>query len=400
MRGVERLGRRLQAHGDGVPVLVFRLPALERTAWRNGLRAARALERRARLAFGTAAARVLRAQDAIGHDRGSDVFVAALLAPTREGTGALVAVDVHGALARIATTLESLTRLDVDAGWTRLAPGEAGLESAIARALLRGAQERERYAFFSALGHELRTPLASIRGYLETLLADDVDAATRRRFVGIAHTEAVRLGRLVDGMFELSLLDLAATFPLHASGALETALDGTADACASVAAARGVTLRIAAIPPTPVGIDGDRLMLVLINLVDNAIKHGRPGGCVEVSAALDHPRAVTIAVDDDGPGIALGDRERLFALGKRGATTAAGSGIGLALVRMILERVGGRVEAGDAPGGGARFSVTIPRRSCVGMGRMGQVVVERSGRASRSKRGDRFSEREFSAKRT
>jgi signal transduction histidine kinase len=362
LRGVERLSRRLRACPDGVPILVFRLPALERTAWRAGLRAARTLERRARRAFGVAAARVLRAQDAIGHDRGSDVFLAALVAPTRTGARPLVAVDVRGALARIATTLESLTRLDVDAGWTYVAGDEGGLDAAIRRALVRGAQERERYAFFSALGHELRTPLASIRGYLETLLADDVASATRRRFVAIAHAEAVRLGRLVEGMFELSLLDLAATFPLHASGALEVALAGAAEACASAAAARGVRLHFATVPPTPVGIDGDRLTLVLINLVDNAIKHGRYGGCVAVGAALEHPRAITLTVDDDGAGIGAAERASLFTLGKRGRTEAPGSGIGLALVRLILERVGGQVEAGDAPGGGARFTVTIPRR--------------------------------------
>jgi signal transduction histidine kinase len=101
---------------------------------------------------------------------------------------------------------------------------------------------------------------------------------------------------------------------------------------------------------------------VLINLIDNAIKHGRVGGRVDVRADLDAPRVVTITVDDDGAGIVRADRERLFALGERGATRAPGSGIGLALVRIILERAGGRVEIRDAPRGGARFAVTIPRR--------------------------------------
>ncbi len=100
------------------------------------------------------------------------------------------------------------------------------------RALLRGAQERERYAFFSALGHELRTPLSSIRGYLETLLDDDVDARTRRRFVRIAYNESLRLSRLVDGMFEISLLDLHATLRRPSgSGSLGLALEAAADAC-------------------------------------------------------------------------------------------------------------------------------------------------------------------------
>jgi signal transduction histidine kinase len=358
------LDARLAALGsDGIPLLVFRLPALERIAWRNGLRAARSIERRAGDAFAAAATGVLRSEDLIAHDRGSDAFVAALIAPTRDGHRWPAPVDIRSALARIAATIEGLTELDVDAGWTHYdVRGARGIEAAIARALVRGAQERERYAFFSAVGHELRTPLASIRGYLETLLADDTDRATRRRFVRIAHGESLRLTRLLEGMFEISLLDLSATFPLAANGALEVALSGAVDASAALAQTHGIDVCVAAVPETRVAMDGDRLMLVLINLISNAIKHGRPGGRVEVAVELESPRTVTIVVDDDGPGIPAHERERVFALGERGDTVADGSGIGLALVRMILERAGGRVELRVSPLGGARFAVTIPRR--------------------------------------
>jgi signal transduction histidine kinase len=361
---VAELDARLVAVGeDGVPLLVFRLPALERTAWRNGLRAARSIERRAGDAFTAAAARILRSEDLIAHDRGTDAFVAALTAPARDGGRWPAPMDIRSALARIAASIAGVTALDVDAGWTRYDVQSArGIDGAIAQALVRGAQERERYAFFSAVGHELRTPLASIRGYLETLLAEDTDRAVRERFVRIAYGESLRLTRLLEGMFEISLLDLSATFPQAAGGALEVALAGAADASAALAAKHGIDVRVAAVPPTPVAIDGDRLMLVLINLIDNAIKHGRRGGRVEVTAIVDSPRAVTIAVDDDGPGIAAGECERLFALGERGVTEAGGSGIGLALVRMILERAGGRVDVCKSPLGGARFAVTIPRR--------------------------------------
>jgi len=143
---------------------------------------------------------------------------------------------------------------------------------------------------------------------------------------------------------------------------LDVACTAAATACASRAAERGVRLQLAAFPPTPVAIDGDRLTLVLINVLDNAIKHGREGGGIDVWAQLGHPRVVTLTVDDDGPGIPVAERERVFAFGARGATAAAGSGIGLAFVRMILERVGGRVEIGDAPRGGTRCMLTLPRR--------------------------------------
>jgi signal transduction histidine kinase len=350
------------AAGEAVPLLVFRLPALERTAWQQGLRAARSIERRASAAFSAATARVLRSEDLIAHDRGTDAFLAALIAPTRDGHQWPAPVDIRSALARIAATIEGLTELDVDAGWTRYdVRGGAGAASAIGPALARGAQERERYAFFSAIGHELRTPLASIRGYLETLLCDDADEGTRRRFVRIAHAESLRLTRLLEGMFEVSLLDLSSMFGRPAFGALDAALAGATEASSAIAAQHGTRVHVAAVVPIAVAIDADRLMLVLINLISNAVKHGRRGGRVEVLVESDSPRTVTIAVDDDGPGIPPRDRERVFALGERGPTPADGSGIGLALVRMILERAGGRVEIHDSPLGGARFAVTVPR---------------------------------------
>ncbi|HEV8021106.1 MAG TPA: ATP-binding protein [Candidatus Lustribacter sp.] len=361
MRVAEVDARLVALAGDGVPLLVFRLPALERTAWRNGLRAARSIERRASAAFAAAAARILRSSDLTGHDRGADAFVAALIAPTRDGRRWPAPVDIRSTLARIAATIEGLTALDVDAGWTRYdAQSARGIEAAIAAALVRGAQERERYAFFSALGHELRTPLASIRGYLETLLAEDADPATRQHFVRIAYGESLRLQRLLEGMFEISLLDLSATFPLGADGLLDAALSGAADASAALATEHGVALALTPGPPVRVAMDGDRLMLVLINLIANAIKHGRRGGRVAVTSERDASRTVTILVDDDGPGIPPHERERVFALGARGRTRAGGSGIGLALVRMILERAGGRVEIRGSPLGGARFAVTVP----------------------------------------
>jgi signal transduction histidine kinase len=115
------------------------------------------------------------------------------------------------------------------------------------------------------------------------------------------------------------------------------------------------------VPAVAVGIETDRLTMVLVNLIDNAIKHGRPGGAIVVDVELDEHRFVRINVDDDGPGIATTDHDRVFALGERAATSAKGTGIGLALVRMMVERAGGRANLEDSPLGGARFVVTIPR---------------------------------------
>jgi len=107
------------------------------------------------------------------------------------------------------------------------------------------------------------------------------------------------------------------------------------------------------VPDVRVAIDADRLTLVLVNLIDNAVKHGRTHGGVFVTVQTGDHRFVRVTVDDDGPGILAGDRERVFLFGDRGPTVADGSGIGLALVRLMIERAGGRVAVETSPLGGA-----------------------------------------------
>jgi methyltransferase (TIGR00027 family) len=343
-----------------VPLLAIRLPDLERTAWRRGLRAARRAERRAVAAFETAVARVLRAADLVAHDPGSDVFLCALLAPTRDGNG--VPADARAALARITLAMQTALDGDVEGGWTTVEPHGPvpALSRLVERALARGAQERERYAFFSTLGHELRTPLAAIRGYLETLLDEAGDVEERQRFLRIAHRESVRMSRLVDGMFEISLLDLDDRPRARDGGLPAVAFAAVRDATAAAAGMRGTSVTFRAGPALTVALDTDRLTLVVLNLVHNAIAHGHAGGHVCVSL-VDEGRYVVCIVDDDGPGVAPDERERIFDLRSRGRTGAAGSGIGLAVVRLMVARAGGQVDVGDAPMGGARFSVRLPR---------------------------------------
>ncbi|HEY4442420.1 MAG TPA: HAMP domain-containing sensor histidine kinase [Candidatus Elarobacter sp.] len=354
------LARLVGTRDATLPLLVARLPELERIAWRRGLRPARTMERRASAAFARAAGVVLRADDALAHDPGSDVFVAALTAETRGRPS--VAVDARSALARIGAALEAATGFAVLTGWTRVGPddGLTAMEAIVERALARGAQERERYAFFSAIGHELRTPLSSIRGYLETLLDGGVDAPTRHRFLRIAHDESLRMSRLIEGMFEISLLDMRDSGMPGRSGIVAHAVAAAHDACRASAMAHNVTLVIEDAPDVHVGIDTDRLTLVLVNLIDNAVKHGRLGGRVVVGIGLGGDPFVSITVDDDGPGVTKRDRERIFAMGVQGSTAAGGSGVGLALVRLMLERAGGRVDLTDSPLGGARFTLALP----------------------------------------
>jgi two-component system phosphate regulon sensor histidine kinase PhoR len=235
------------------------------------------------------------------------------------------------------------------------------LASAIESALERGARERERYAFFSTIGHELRTPLTSIRGYLETLLEEDLDAKTARRFLEVARNEAMRLGRLVDGMFDISMLDLRAGGFGAESSTLQTSVVAAISAVAPFASARGTSIGQLAFASAEVATSSDRLTQILINILENAIKHGREQGQIFVSAVPLDGRYVEVRVDDDGPGIDPQERETIFTLGRRGATARGpGSGIGLAIVRLMIERIGGEVDVAESRLGGAQFRVRLP----------------------------------------
>ena len=336
----------------GVPLrpaalLVVRVAAFERVAWREGKGAARRLERSTDLAFRAAASRVLRCEDRTGHDEGSDVFVAAMLGAPRERRAA-VAADCRAAVERIALAIREATGLIVESGWTMVdrAPSPA-LRSEVDRALERGARERERYAFFAAVGHELRTPLTSISGYLETLLDEELAPELRRRFVQTAGREASRLGRLIESMLDFSLLDLSHDAAAPASCNLAEQIAVACDVVAPHAAQSGVCVERRAIVSARVGLAADRCAQALINLLDNAIAYGRARGRVRVSCEVRAPY-VRVWVDDDGEG--LRDEVR-------------GHGIGLSIVKIIIERAGGELRAARSPMGGARFELTLPLRA-------------------------------------
>jgi signal transduction histidine kinase len=349
-----------------VPLLVLRLPELERMAWRDGKRAAHRLERVTSAAFLDSAARMLRTGDLTAHDRHSDVFAIVMTAPSRvvrqvhDKSGASP-VDIRAVLERISAAIALRCDVRVETGWTMLERLDRDLERDVTLALERGARERERYEFFSAIGHELRTPLTSIRGYLETLLDDDVDTATARRFLETARREALRMGRLLEGMFEFSLLDLSSDALTGQSCDLEAQLQQACDVVRPVARSRGISVQRAPAAAVRVAIDSDACLQLLVNLLDNAIKYGRESGAVCIAAHRSGAEAI-VSVDDDGPGIAAHERESIFGLRVRGSSSVArpGTGIGLAIVKLIAERAGGGIRVCESPLGGARFEAALP----------------------------------------
>jgi signal transduction histidine kinase len=346
-----------------VPLLVLRLPEFERIAWRDGKRSARRLERLTTHAFERAARAALRKGDLTAHDAGSDVFTILMAAPSRESRLPSPA-DCRSVLERIAAAISLSADLRIETGWSliRRFDPQTGLDEEIANALERGARERERYEFFAAIGHELRTPLTSIRGYLETLIESEMDAATARRFLETAQKEALRMGRLIDGMFEFSLLDLSADALGGRDCRIDERLELACEVVRPLARSRGIRICCATSQAVHAAIDADAALQLFVNLLDNAIKYGRDDGSVHIEAVTT-PADAIVCVDDDGPGIAPSDRESIFGLRVRGSEAGSrpGTGIGLAIVKMIAERAGGSIRVCESTLGGARFEVRLPR---------------------------------------
>lgn len=222
--------------------------------------------------------------------------------------------------------------------------------------------ERSRRAerlFLLRVSHELRTPVAAIRGQAEAL-ADGLfeDLEDREDSYGAIIAEADRLERLIGDLMDIARLR-AQAFRLDRDEIDPAALLNTAVRAVSVSAKRaGVEVRSRHDGLAPIIGDGDRLLQVVGNLLRNAVRWAPRGGSVQVFGAFDGDWFV-VTVDDSGTGIAPERRERIFEVFY--SESGAGSGLGLAIVRDLLRAMGGDVTIDDAPTGGARFIVRVPR---------------------------------------
>jgi len=216
-------------------------------------------------------------------------------------------------------------------------------------------------AFVSDASHELRTPLTAIRGQLEVLARrEHPDSAEIRRVQGLVQAEVDRMTRLTEDLLLLAHTDESRFIqrePIDLRRFLTELL-------ASADPTTDRRLRLNAHTPGILNADRDRLAQALRNLMRNAAEHTRPGGAIELGARECPDGRVQIWVDDDGPGIAPAERDRVFDRFHRAdaarARTAGGTGLGLAIVRAIVDAQGGRVWASDSPLGGARVVIELP----------------------------------------
>jgi signal transduction histidine kinase len=230
-----------------------------------------------------------------------------------------------------------------------------GLGDALATS---SAAERDRRFMVTAIAHDLRTPLFTLRGSLEALERGIGDG----RYLDRAQDKAAHLDRLVSDLFTFSRLEYASG--ALASGEVDVAalVRRAADTVEPLAAARGCVLEVHG-PHDGLAVRGDpdALLRVLTNLLDNATRHGRARVVLETQR---RNGAIRVDVADDGPGFAPDDLPKVFdplfrSDRARGAATG-GTGLGLAIARRLARAHGGDVEATNDPGGGARATVTLP----------------------------------------
>ncbi len=219
--------------------------------------------------------------------------------------------------------------------------------------------------FVADASHELRTPAALIRANAEVLQREGL---VRDGGIPLAEdivAEADRLGRLVGDLLTLSSADARGLVLEREPIDLETLARETARNAGALAGERGIAIEVEAQGPAWISGDRDRLVQLALILIDNAIAHAPDGSTVRVAAAA-RGRSVALTVSDQGPGVPLADRARIFEPFMRlpgiRRDRTQGSGLGLAIGSRIATAHGGEITIDDAPGGGARFTVLLPAR--------------------------------------
>ncbi|MDF2774272.1 MAG: ATP-binding region ATPase domain protein [Geminicoccaceae bacterium] len=226
-----------------------------------------------------------------------------------------------------------------------------------------------RSQFIANVSHELRTPLAQISMFSETLMLDrERSPDERRHFLSVILREARRLTHLVEGVLRFSRGEGAADAARPEPRDITSDIADTVASFQPLATAAEATLVLDAAGSVHAWADAGAVRQIVLNLLDNAMKYGSPGQTVVVGV-LDDEREVTVFVEDEGVGIPVADRHRVFEafarLERPGAPRVSGSGIGLSVVRDLVAAHGGRVWVGTGRNNrGTRVSFTLATAPC------------------------------------
>ena len=222
------------------------------------------------------------------------------------------------------------------------------------------------------VSHDLRTPLATLHGYIETLKLKDatLSPAERERYLAVALDQSERLRRLVGDLFELAKLDAREQTPECEPVALAELVSDVAQKFRLEAERRGSTIDVDAGEGLPM-VEADIALVerVLENLIDNALSHSPDGGAIRIPIGRDGD-TVRVTVSDSGPGIAPEHLPRVFDRFYQAGNAHRGNahaGLGLAIAKRIVELHGARLEVESAPGHGTAFSFRLPAHAPAGV---------------------------------
>jgi len=225
--------------------------------------------------------------------------------------------------------------------------------------------EKVRQDFVANVSHELRTPLTTIKGYAETLLEGALQEKVAAQFVQIIKRHADRLTKIVEDLLTLSKIE-SKEFQFRSEDVLLIEIiDDTIDLVKEAAERKAISIRKNDISPLlSVRADRGYLEQVLLNLFDNAIKYGREGGEIIISAIVEARGEIQVSMRDNGPGIPKEDLprifERFYRVDRGRSRELGGTGLGLSIVKHLIQAHGGRVWAESQLGEGSTFYFTLP----------------------------------------
>jgi two-component system phosphate regulon sensor histidine kinase PhoR len=226
--------------------------------------------------------------------------------------------------------------------------------------------DRVRRDFVANVSHELRTPLTAVRGYVEALMEEPLEADKRRQFLEVIDRHTGRMERLVRDLLRLARLDAqqetADVQPIDVAVLFDAVVSDLSERIARQRLQIDVKVKPAA---AIVKADLTKVQDALRNLIENAVNYSPEGGRIELEAHADGDR-VLLMVGDYGPGIPEQDLprvfERFYRVDKSRTGDPGGTGLGLSIVRHLVELNGGQVSAANRPEGGAIFTIALPHR--------------------------------------
>ncbi len=232
------------------------------------------------------------------------------------------------------------------------------------------ANEQFRKEFLMNLAHELRTPIFSVQGYVDTLLGGALeDKEVNKKFLNNASKSIDRLVRLVDDLDEISKLESGKIPVIQESFVIQDLIKDVYEEFLLKAKERGILLSFKKGTERPIYVNADKQKIkqVLVNLIENAIKYGNDQGSVIAGCYEMDDKHVYIEISDDGPGIAEEHLPRIFERFYRAdrsrARAIGGTGLGLAIVKHIIEAHGQTVNVRSKQGVGSSFGFTLDRTS-------------------------------------